>query len=394
MHNRKLSNLGKSFLLFLFVLIILLVSKASFALSPNTSELRSLIAEKLPENEPGCSVGVFEKGEILLQQGFGLANAELNVPMSANNVHRMASVSKQFVAMAVLLLADEGKINLFDDIRKYVKDLPDYQFPVTINSIIGHTAGMGDYDLISTYGIENDDDKPSNSLNLKAVSGHPFRIGNEDYLSVAEFHDIVKTLPLTHQPDTKWQYSNMGYVLLAILIEEVTGKTLREFSHEKIFTPLGMKDTFFADDPNELVTNRAYGYIKNSDGEYENNMTNLFWVGDGGLHTTIADMYIWDSQFYSPVLGKEPHSLMQSFMQKNTELPVPNERDQKIFYANGQFITNSEYGQRVYHSGGWLGAMILYERYPEHEFSSIIMCSNVSADRSINTIIKNWFFED
>ena len=175
-------------------------------------------------------------------------------------------------------------------------------------------------------------------------------------------------------------------------INELSGKTLREYSQEEIFSPLGMHDTFFADNPTELIKNRAYGYVKNKDGIYENNMTNLFWVGDGGLHTTIADMHKWDKHFYMPKLGKDPQAFMKSFMRANSELPTNDSDDNKILYANGQFIETSEYGQKISHSGGWLGASIMYERYPEHQFSSIVMCSNVSADRTISQAISQWYF--
>lgn len=373
---------------------IVVFHNCSFASTLDISALNKTLSDLIPAQEPGCSIGVYEKGRALIKKGFGLANTELNVPMSDNNVHRMASVSKQFVAMAVHLLADQGKINLKDDIKAYVSGLPDYGKRVSIESIIGHVAGMGDYDMISSFGAPDGYVAPKGALNLKAVSGHPFRIGNEDYLSVAEFHALVKTLPLELEPNTEWRYSNMGYVMLAILVEEVSGLTLREFSDKHIFTPLGMSNTFFSDHPNEIVKNRAYGYVKNDNGEYENNMTNLFWVGDGGLHTTISDMQKWDAQFYNPKLGNNPKALMQTFMLANSSLKVnPSDGADKL-YANGQVISNTDYGFRAAHSGGWLGAYIMYRRYPEKQFMNLVMCSNVSIDSTqIADAIDKWYFE-
>ncbi len=374
--------------------LIVVFHNFSFANTPDTSALNKTLSELIPAQEPGCSIGVYEKGNPLIKKGFGLANAELNVPMSDNNVHRMASVSKQFVAMAVHLLADQGKIDLKDDIKAYVPDLPDYGKRVSIESIIGHVAGMGDYDMISSFGVPEDYVVPKGALDLKAVSGHPFRIGNEDYLSVAEFHALVKTLPLALEPNTKWRYSNMGYVMLAILVEEVSGLTLRKFAEKHIFKPLGMSDTFFADHPTEIVKNRAYGYAKNNDGEYENNMTNLFWVGDGGLHTTIGDMQKWDAQFYSPKLGSKPKALIQKFMLANSPLTMNPDEGADMFYANGQVISNTDYGVQAAHSGGWLGAYIMYRRYPEKQFMNLVMCSNVSIDSAqIADAIDKWYFE-
>ena len=385
----------KNFTQLVFVLLLFTLNIHAFADSPKIISLDSKLKSLIPANEPGCSVGVFENGNALIKKGYGLANAELNVAMSNNNVHRMASVSKQFVAMAVRLLADQGKIELKNNISNYVVDLPDYGAKVSINSIIGHTAGMGDYDLISTYGYPEDFQAEEGALNLKAVSGHPFRVGNEDYLSVSEFHKVVKTLPLVLKPDTEWRYSNMGYIMLAILVEEVSGLTLREYTDKYIFKPLDMNNTFFADNAVELIKNRAYGYVKDEDGNYINNMTNLFVVGDGGLHINISDMQKWDAHFYSPKLGKNPSAFMKDFMLPNTSLPVNPESGADTFYANGQFISNNENGLLVSHSGGWLGARIMYRRYPENQFMNLIMCSNTSIDDSeIADVIDKWYFSE
>ncbi|MGS2721387.1 serine hydrolase domain-containing protein [Paraglaciecola aestuariivivens] len=378
----------------LYLILPVLIAFNSLASDFNLSDLEQRIAQAIPDDEPGCSIGVYEKGQPLLNKGFGLANLELKVPMADNNVHRMGSVSKQFTAMAVRLLEEQGKISLQDDIRKHVSGLPDYGYPITINSIIAHTAGMGDYDMISLGGVSSEAKPAKGSLNLKAVSGVPFRIGNEDYLSNAEFHALVKKLPLRHAPDKKWDYSNMGYVLLAILVEEVSGLTLREFSDKHIFKPLNMHNTFFSDDATEIVKNRAYGYMQDDDGKYVNNMTNLFWVGDGGLHTTIEDMQKWSQHFYQPKLGKDPQRFMQAFMQANNPIPVNPDKGADTFYANGQFVKQSENGLKVSHGGGWLGARIAYSRYPKEQFMNLVMCSNVSIDaQKIANSIEQWYFQ-
>jgi len=375
------------------VILLSIQHMHAFAASPEVISLDAKLKALIPANEPGCSVGVFESGNALVKEGYGLANAELNIAISDHNVHRMASVSKQFVAMAVRLLADQGKIDLKKDISTYVANLPDYGAKVSIESILGHTAGMGDYDMLSTHGYPNDFEAPEGALNLKAVSGHPFRLGNEDYLSVSEFHEVVKKLPLVIEPNSAWRYSNMGYVMLAILIEEVSGLTLREYSEQYIFKPLDMNNTFFADNATELVENRAYGYMKDESGKYINNMTNLFVVGDGGLHTNIADMQKWDAQFYAPKLGVNPKTFMRGFMQANSPLTVNPESGSDTFYVNGQFTSMTENGPLVSHSGSWLGASIMYRRYTEKQFMNLVMCSNVSiSSREIADAIDEWYF--
>ena len=319
--------------------------------------------------DPGCSVGVVANGQLIHQAGYGLANLELDVPLDGTHVHRIGSVSKQFTAFSVLLLAEEGKIRLEDDIRTYLPDLLDYGVPVSINAVLGHIAGMADYDFISG----GDEGEVPGGLNIVSAAGGPFRIGNEDYLTIGEFYDVVKRAPLRHPPNEKYEYSNLGYFLLSMLVEEVSGETLREYAHNRIFEPLGMSNTFFSDDPVEIVKNRASGYRPEGDG-YVTDMTNLFWVGDGGLHTNVEDLAKWDQHFYSPSLGQNPKQLMAQFMTPNSVFPS----GENALYANGQNIGELNGRDRVYHGGGWLGVTTYYSRYPDDQFSTIILCNDVS----------------
>ncbi len=319
---------------------------------------------------PGCSVGVIVDGELVHQKGYGLANLELDIPLDGNNVHRIGSVSKQFTAMAVLLLAEEGKLDLNADIHRYLPELISYDSTVTINAMLGHISGMADYDYISG-GEEGDVD---GGLNIKSVAGGPFRIGNEDYLTIDEFYDVVKQASLRHPPNQEFAYSNLAYFLLSMLVEEVSGESLREYAHRRIFEPLEMTETFFSDDPVEIVKNRASGYRPEGD-SYITDMTNLFWVGDGGLHTTVGDLAKWDKHFYSPSIGNNPEQLMAQFLTPNSDLPAFSENS---LYANGQAIEEVAGRQRVFHGGGWLGVTTFYARYPQERYSTIILCNDVS----------------
>jgi CubicO group peptidase (beta-lactamase class C family) len=337
---------------------------------PTKTQIDNVFAEIKPTS-PGCSVGVIHDGKLIHKAGYGLANMELNVPLDGSHVHRIASVSKQFTAMAVLLLADEGKIDLNADIRNYLPELRDYKAPVTINAMLGHFSGMGDYDFV-------DAELDKDALKLKSTMGGEFRLGNEDYLTIQEFYDYVKTMPLRNKPNQEFRYSNYAYFLLSMLVERVSGKSLREYSERRIFKPLGMSNTFFSDEPTEIVKNRASGYSKNEDGNYITSMTNLFWVGDGGLHTNVEDMVKWDAYFYNPTLGKNPKALLAQFMHPNSaEITIEGRK-----YANGQFIGEKDGVEVVYHSGGWLGTLTNYERMPEKKYASIVFCNDTSVDIS------------
>ena len=324
--------------------------------------------------DPGCSVGVIVKGELVHRSGYGLANLELDVPLDGMQVHRTGSLSKQVTAFAVLLLAEEGMVDLEEDIRIYLPELRSYGYSVSINAVLGHTAGMADYDFVSG----GEDGPVEGGLNLESVAGGFFRLGNEDYLSIDEFFDVVKQIPLRQPPNESYRYSNLGYFLLSMLVEEVSGESLREYAARKIFEPLGMSSTFFSDDPVEIVKNRASGYRPEAGG-YVTDMTNLFWVGDGGLHTNLDDLALWDAHFYKPTLGLNPEALMAQFLTPNSPMPsAPN-----TLYANGQNIGRANGKERIYHGGGWLGVATFYARYPTEQFSTILLCNDVSLSPSL-----------
>lgn len=351
------------------IMLVGLANSLSYAAEIN-ERIDSIFSTIDDANAPGCTVGIIEAGQLVHRTGYGLANMELEVELDGSHVHRMGSVSKQFTAMAVLLLAEEYNLDLDSDIRGHIPDLRDYGIEVSINSILGHVAGMGDYELIATE--ENDDSPAEGGINLRSVVGGPFRLGNQDYLANEEFYNLVKTLPLKSSPLEKFEYSNMGYVILTLLVETVSGESLREFSDKRIFGPLDMNHTFFSDDPVEIVPRRASGYTPVGDG-FAIDMTNLFWVGDGGLHTNLDDMLKWDQNFYAPRLGQNPEEIMTLFLTPNSELD-----DDGRLYANGQYVFEYDGAKVVSHTGGWLGTSTMYTRFPDENFSSVIMCNDVS----------------
>lgn len=365
------------------ILIAVLVPSMAGADDFNNS-VDAIFAQIDAATDPGCSVGVIAGGELIHRSGYGLANLELDVPLDGTQVHRIGSVSKQFTALAVLLLAEEGKIDLEEDIRMYLPELRSYGYPVSINAVLGHVAGMADYDYVSG----GEDGPVEGGLNLTSVAGGPFRLGNEDYLSIQEFFNLVKQIPLLQAPNESYRYSNLGYFLLSMLVEAVSGESLREYAARQIFEPLGMRNTFFSDDPVEIVKNRASGYRPEAGG-YVTDMTNLFWVGDGGLHTNVDDLALWDAHFYEPTLGLNPEALMSRFLTPNS--PLPSAPD--TLYANGQNIGRANGKERIYHSGGWLGVTTFYARYPAEQFSTVLLCNDVGlSPSSLSEQIERLYF--
>tara|TARA_R110002096_G_scaffold432240_1_gene648759 strand:- start:183842 stop:185005 length:1164 start_codon:yes stop_codon:yes gene_type:complete len=341
----------------------------------------------IPEKEaPGCSVGVIEKGVIIHRAGYGIANLEHDIPLDDNTIFRMASISKQFTAMSVHLMAEDGIIDLDEDIRTYLPDLIDYGQKVTIRAMLGHYSGMGDYDLIAA---SYEGEKIEGGISLKSAAGGPFRLGNEDYVTIKEFYELVKKVKLKHVPGTTYEYSNLAYFLFSMLVEERTGLTLRQYAQDRIFTPLQMKNTLFVDDGNEIIKMRATGYAKTDDGRYQTDMTNLFMVGDGGLHTSINDFIKWDQNFYTPKLGKDPTKLMNYFT-----TPPSDWKFEEPPYANGQNVEEIDGRKAFTHSGGWLGTSTFYMRFPDEQFSVVTLCNDVDQTPSEHSrAIAKLFFE-
>ena len=226
--------------------------------------------------------------------------------------------------------------------------------------MLGHVAGMADYDYIT----DDDNSVLSPGANIQSVAGGPFRLGNEDYLTIQEFYDVVKQVPLRYPSNQQYQYSNLAYFLLSMLVEEVSGQSLRDYSDENIFQPLGMSQSFFSDEPTEIVPNRASG-------------------------TNIEDMVKWDQNFYEPRVGQNPEELLQVFNTPNSDFDSGGGGR----YANGQQIRKSNDRLFFAHSGGWLGTTTFYARFPDDRFSVVVFCNDISLNprQYVNNIVDAYF---
>jgi CubicO group peptidase (beta-lactamase class C family) len=358
-----------------------------------SSKVDAIFKETNTDNRPGCAVGVIKDNQYIHNAGYGMANLEHGIKITPDSIFRMASVSKQFTAMAIALLEEKNLLSFDDPMDKHIPNLIDYQETVTIKHMIHHFSGLGDYE-VSSY--------PNR---FKNAVGEEFRWGNEDYMSNSEFYEMIKTLPLIMEPETKFHYSNTGYALLALVAENVSGMSLREFAGKEIFQPLGMDDSFFNDNVNLIVKNRADGYspIKRQPGKYEINMTNLSWVGDGGVYTSINDFIKWDQNFYDNKLGAATPSLIKTMEQTFLETKVKKrnqtlsrEREGQHTYAFAQNLAYYNGYKRWSHSGSWVAYTTHYTRFPEIRFSVVVLCNNeeIGATAVSDEIIDLYFQEN
>lgn len=315
------------------------------------------------DSQPGCAAGVIHDGEYIHKAGYGMANLEHDIAISSTSVFRTGSVSKQFTAMAIAILAQRGELDLDVDVHEYLPDLREYGHKVTIRQMLHHLAGMGDYDP---------------ELFRKA-DGSEFRFGNEDYWTISEFYDAVTRVPLILTPGEKWQYSNLGYFLLAQVVERVTGKTLREFAAVEIFGPLRMQASFFNDNVNQPVPQRADGYRLMDDGSFEIYMTNLDWVGDGGVYTNLDDFIKWDQNFYDNKLGLGGGDLINMVTTPHPDAVVNSRLIQNAHYAFGLQVGSLHGAAVIGHSGGWVAFSSVYQRFPELKLSVVVFCNSTAA---------------
>ena len=369
-HQKKLS------------LIVILISFASFSVNANMSDLSKKIDMLFDDRsqKPGCAVGLVENGEYIHSKGYGLANLEHEIPIGMDTIFRIGSVSKQFTTMAIAILEEEGELSFEDEMKVHIPDLVDYAEKVTINHMIHHYSGLGDYEYMDYPG------------RFKNALGEEFRWGNEDYLTNKEFHDLIKTLPLIRKPEKKFHYSNTGYVLLALVAENASGMSLREFAEKEIFKPLGMNNSFFNDDVNLPFKNRADAYtpIDDESDKYKINVTNLSWVGDGGVYTSLNDFIKWDENFYENKLSMGGESLIQT-MEMTFEETKVSKRNQKMdkekenenTYAFAQNLAYYNGYKRWSHSGSWVGWLAHYARFPELRFSTVLFCNTNEIDATI-----------
>ena len=369
-HQKKLS------------LIVMLISFASFSVNANMSGLSKKIDLLFDDRsqKPGCAVGLVENGEYIHSKGYGLANLEHEIPIGMDTIFRIGSVSKQFTTMAIAILEEKGKLSFEDEMKVHIPDLVDYGEQVTINHMIHHYSGLGDYEYMDYPG------------RFKNAVGEEFRWGNEDYLTNKEFHDLIKTLPLIRKPEKKFHYSNTGYVLLALVAENASGMSLREFAEKEIFKPLGMNNSFFNDDVNLPFKNRADAYtpIDDESNKYKINVTNLSWVGDGGVYTSLNDFIKWDENFYENKLSMGGESLIQT-MEMTFEETKVSKRNQKMdkekenenTYAFAQNLAYYNGYKRWSHSGSWVGWLAHYARFPELRFSTVVFCNTNEIDATI-----------
>lgn len=315
-------------------------------------KIDTLIAQMgLSSETPGGVVGVIKNGKIVFIKAYGLANFETKEPNTTSTLFNLGSVSKQFTAAAILMLAKEKKLSLKDDIRKYLPDFPDYGYTITIENLVHHTCGIRSNDV------------------LALMAGTQDSIETQDGI----YSLIIKQKSLNFKPGDEFLYSNSGYVLLVKIIEKTSGMKFSKFIEQRIFQPVGMNQTTIYDNPGKIIINSASGHTWGGDKKFKRTgIRNSTVVGQSNIYTCIDDFLQWDINFYKNKLGK------WDFTQEMTSLTTLSNGD-TCRYAFGLDISEHNGLKTISHQGGTGDFTAQYVQIPSEKFA-VVCLFNIPID--------------
>jgi CubicO group peptidase (beta-lactamase class C family) len=299
---------------------------------------------------PGCALAVAQDGAPVYSRGYGFANLDYDIPITPQTVFDVASITKQFNAASLTMLAQEGKLSLDDNVRKWLPELPEYEWPITLRQMIYHTSGLGDY------------------LTLFPLAGR------NDYYPISHAQILAmmsRQRDLIFAPGEQHVYSNTAYMLLAQVHERASGQSLGAFAEERIFEPLGMQGSLMYDNHKKIIPRRATGYDRDGDGNvWTVHNYNFDVAGDGQMYSTVEDLLRWDNYLH----GAEKPPIYRPML---TEGILNN--DDPIAYAQGIFLSEYRGLRTVGHSGSSWGFRSQLVRFVEPGLSIAIACNADSA---------------
>ena len=336
-------NSQRHFIIFVLLTVLCLGSSTALAQQNVVGDVDEFIKTEMQRQKiPGIALAVIKDGKAILEKGYGLANVEHSVPVKIDTVFESGSVGKQFTATAVMMLVEEGRIGLDEKISRYLGEVPDSWKPVTVRQLLSHTGGFTDY-----------------------PDDFDFR---KDYTE-DELLKRSQAIPLAFRPGDKWQYSNLGFVTLGILIHKVTGKFYGDFIDEQIFKPLGMKTARVINEA-DIIPNRAAGY-RLEKGELKNQewvSPTLNTTADGSLYLSLGDMEKWDAALYTEKLLRR-----SSLEQMWTPVKLNNGKPQE--YGFGWALKKVNGHRLIEHGGAWQGFKTHIARYVDDRLTVIVFAN-------------------
>ena len=319
-----------------------------FCSDKRAAGIDEIFAEFNKPDVPGASVAVIKDGKIVFKKGYGLANLETGEKAADYTNYRLASVTKQFTAMCILILKEQGRLNLETKLTEIFQDFPDYGEKITIKNLLQHTSGLIAYESLMP-------------------EGQTEQVHDNDVL------EMMKTQDSTYfEPGESYRYSNSGYALLAMIVEKISGKSFADFLKENIFDPLGMENTIAYEKGISTVKRRAFGYKKGESGFEDSDQSSTSAVlGDGGIYTSVMDYYKWDQALYTDKLVSRK-TIEEAF----TPGKLNDGSEIESGYGFGWFTGKVNGIKWVGHSGSTCGFRTYVLRIPEKEFTVIVLINS------------------
>lgn len=366
-----------------------LVKSAGLA-ADTTAQIEALFRDYSPVNGPGASVMVIRDGKPIFAKGFGLADLERKIHCTPNTAFRLASVSKQFTAMAILILAERGALSLDEKLTDFFPEFPAYGRQITVRHLLTHTSGLLDYEDEIPTGttlpvldrdvlrilLERTGDAPGAGVHAVAWTENAAQNAARLTSELAEKNQSTsRSKPTTYfPPGTKFRYSNTGYSLLALIVEVRSGETFAGFLKKNIFEPLKMTNTLAYERGSSVVPNRAFGHTPR-DGKFvrtDQSLTSSV-LGDGGIYSSVVDLAKWDAALYGKKLVSEP--MLRVAFSPAVETDKPGRS-----YGFGWYIGEYRGLREIWHSGDTIGFRTRIARFPEKKFTVIILANRADAE--------------
>jgi CubicO group peptidase (beta-lactamase class C family) len=328
----------------------------------------ALLAGWIQKNGPGMAAMLIRDGQIEYRKGFGLADIEARKPITPNTQFLLASVSKQFTAMAIMILVEQRKLRLDDALAKFCPEFPDYAKTITIRHLLNHTSGLSQYQELLVGKVDENYFRSSKS----PPAAHEFT-------ATEVLQTLSRQEKLRFPPGEKFEYSDSGYVVLGQIIERVTGKRYAEFLKEMIFDPLGMQDTLVVDERKQSARRLAVGYGKRN-GQWQDitYTPEKYIYGEDNVISTVNDLYRWDQALYTErLVGRA--TLELAFTPGRTNDGKEIETDilmRPNSYGFGWFISAIDGDKDVEHSGGWSGYVTDILRVPSRRVTAIVLTNS------------------
>ena len=349
-------------LAFLVSCVILL---ASVCAQVSNRQIDAVFDSLKSTNAPGAAVLVVSNGKPVFRRGYGVTDLRTRTLIHPVTDFRIASFTKQFTATCIMLLAHDGKLHYDDHLTDFFPEFPAYGKSITVRNLLNHTSGLPDYEeiLMKQYPNKPDDKIPQ-------------------ILDAGVLKSLEQQMAGQFPPGSKWQYSNSGYAVLAMMVEKISGKSFGQFLHDRIFAPLNMNSTLAHEKGKNEVPHRAYGYTKEKDGtwrETDQSPTSAV-LGDGGIYTSIDDLGKWDRALREHTLLSETEMQPALTPVEPTSGPAKFRSGKTLSYGFGWFLDPYQGHRRMYHGGETIGFLTTIQRFPDDNLTVIVLANRTDVD--------------